>query len=936
MKNFPRVLRHGSGVEMTLDPSRLLIAFNTQQDENRLASTLRQYELVREGTDEPGERQKQGLSWKEVINHTNTRIWVRNRSGDAISDATFERLQKAFADELEFLSPVYQVPGVEGRGGMVSPLANVLLMKAAAPSPRERNGIASLAKKFGLRELSEKSKYLGGYHYFVLPPTSDRNAYQVRDSLVSQTASEAALDIRFENMPMLVPVAAPVATMPAPAPAPVVPITAVPNDPLFAEQWDMSQIDAPSAWDIATGTGMIVAILDTGCDLNHPDLQFFTQGVNLGNMTDPGSPTGSPLIIGHGTCCAGIAAAKLNNSEGIAGVAGAAQVLPIAFQNWTDAECAAGISYAAANGARALSMSFGQYAPGDGFGPTGWDFTVIDPAISNAVNVVGMVLAAATGNENTGTINRYPARNPLVIACGGSDRTDARKRPTSPDGECWGANFGPGITVVAPAIQCPATDIHGATGFNDNSGGPKMIACVNYPSSGDAAGDYFLEFNGTSSATPHVAGLATLLASAYPGLSGQQIRNVVERTASKVGGGTYSDVPGFPNGSRTAELGYGRIECFHALDFGDVMIRDWSGDAGVEPSAPPSGDFWDFSDIVVRPTDDNIFLPNAIDLAHTVTRGQTNYIYVRLTNIGPQQARNVNVSLRITPYVGLQFIYPDDWTLVDANHVNATAIGGPFASLAAGSSVIAKFTVTAAQVDQLWGWISNMGWHPCLLAQVTADNDYAFAASAGGGGLVTARNNLAQRNLTVVPAVAGATVTFPFVMGHPLNREEVATLAIDRSRLPKDARLMLSLQDAGKAFPNLKTPEREEAMEHRSEQDLVFLDRTRVRTRIGRYEGVFVLEKGSGLTCVNGARQLSPTHIEGGHEISEGNEHMVEIENETAIVTLRKDAEQMYPLSLRLAIPEKAKKGEQFLLRVSQKDAKGTIVGGATAVYVVE
>ena len=115
------------------------------------------------------------------------------------------------------------------------------------------------------------------------------------------------------------------------------PLAAVPNDPLFVRQWDMTRIGTPAGWDIATGAGVTTCSLDEVCDPTHPDLS-----------------------------------------------------------------CAAPASTSAR----------WRYAPGDPFGPQGWNFAIIDPAIANAVNVIGLVLGAATG-ENTPLVNCYPARNPL-------------------------------------------------------------------------------------------------------------------------------------------------------------------------------------------------------------------------------------------------------------------------------------------------------------------------------------------------------------------------------------------------------------------------------------------------------------------------------------------------------------------------------------------
>ncbi len=894
MKNFPQQITHSSGASMYLDTNRLLLAFQKQLTREKIERLAKEHDLILEGDVQdkaiPGER----------VNHTNQRFWVQ--SDRPIDDDRYQKIEEAALKlGLDWIGPVYRLSGEEGRKGLFAPLPNVLVVKLREQRPLEggTTGIhtamiaaATEGSAPQLQEVVEKSRYLNGYRYFVITNPGKVNAYQIRQRLL-ESNNRIVADVQFETMPLIVPT------------------SVSPNDPLFAQQWDMTRIQAGGAgttgWDISTGVAtVVVCVLDEGCDLTHPDLQFSTPGINLGTMMPDGSPTGN-----HGTACAGIVAATYNNSLGVSGVAGNSRIMPVAFQNWTDTEVAAGITWATANGARVISMSFGN---------NGWSHAVIDPAIQNAFNN-DVVMCVATHNFN-GPIT-YPATNALVIAVGASDEIDNRKTPASPDGEGWGSDFGAEISVVAPGVHIPTTDRQGAAGYNHSPG---------------TAGDYRLDFNGTSSATPHVAGLAALIRSAYPALSSVQVRAIIERTAQKVGTVAYADVAGHPNGTWNQEMGYGRINVLRALDLADVMIKDAPGDTGAEPFT--GGNFWDFSDIVVRIFDDGVFVPSDPAKSKNVERGQANYIYVRVTNSGPRDARNVTVSTRITPFVGTQFVYPQDWTQVNAMHVSPAPITANFASIAAGGTVMAKFSIDATQTDTLYGWENGTGWHPCLLASVNADNDYAFATAPLTGDPISARrNNLAQRNLSVIDVLASASASFPFIVGSLYNAERTMSIMIDRSRLPKAMPLLLALDDDGSAFPlvNFETPPTNENQnaDDGCDEGLVFLERTRVKTRLGCCMGVLTLERGSRFDCVK-LNKLGKVTVKGGDVILRGGKRYVEVKESVITVQMEKAPNSIYPLSLRTTLPATAEKGEQFFIQVAQQNAQGTTVGGAAMVYLVK
>jgi subtilisin family serine protease len=329
------------------------------------------------------------------------------------------------------------------------------------------------------------------------------------------------------------------------------------NDPFYNNQWSLNNtrqtggtagadIKAVQAWGITTGCDNIrVAVIDDGVQLNHPDLQaHLLPGFDATGGGSAGSPTGNDA---HGTACAGIIGAIADNGIGVAGIAFNSRLLPIRgytgtstiYDITTAGWLANAIDWAWQNGADVISCSW-HIAVGQ---------AAIQQAITNAVTSgrggLGTVICVASGNENVSTIS-FPSSVPAVIAVGASSPCDQRKSPSSCDGENWGSNYGTGLDVVAPGVKIYTTDLQGANGYN-------------------TSGDYFANFNGTSSATPHVAATVALILSANATLTGLQARQLLESTTDKVGGYSYTTVAGQANGTWNNEMGYGRINTFRAL-----------------------------------------------------------------------------------------------------------------------------------------------------------------------------------------------------------------------------------------------------------------------------------------------------------------------------------------------------------------------------------
>ncbi len=359
----------------------------------------------------------------------------------------------------------------------------------------------------------------------------DMDAIDMAEALRATLASTGGADeLRFETIPFVSPACHAVNCAP-----PTEELT--PDDPLFAQQWGLQRIGVPRAWQIVRGAPSItVAVIDEGVQLNHPDLLLHPQSWNASTDTPNGSPTGN-----HGTACAGIVAARMDNGAGLAGVAGGCRIMAIATATWADVDIAEGLYFAADNGARVVSMSFGVYASW-GF----WDFDLIRDALQYAHDR-GLLLVAASGNEN-GNVARFPGSDARTLCVGGSNRSDERKRVGDASSEnWWGASYGPDVDVVAPCLEIPTTDRLGAAGY--------------------AAGDYYDRFNGTSSATPHVAGMGALLFSLDATLTHVQVRALIESTCDKISPAlyAYANVAGKPSGTWHEEVGYGRVNVERAL-----------------------------------------------------------------------------------------------------------------------------------------------------------------------------------------------------------------------------------------------------------------------------------------------------------------------------------------------------------------------------------
>jgi serine protease len=311
-----------------------------------------------------------------------------------------------------------------------------------------------------------------------------------------------------------------------------------PNDTRYAEQWQYSNsvggLRANTAWDSATGTGVVVAVIDTGYR-PHADLSGqFVQGYDFisdtaisadgdgrdSDASDPGDSTtagqcgaGEPSSTSswHGTHVAGTIAAKTNNSLGVAGTAFNAKVLPARVLGkcggytsdiadaiiWSSGGTVAGVP-ANANPAKVINMSLG----GGG---------ACDTTTQNAINSArsrGTVVIVAAGNESQDASNSNPANCAGVVTVAAT---------TKAGGRAYYSNYGSIVDVAAP-------------GGDTSVSGGGILSTLNSGTTTPGSDSYAF-YQGTSMATPHVAGVAALMLSKTPGMTPDQIEAKLKSSA---------------------------------------------------------------------------------------------------------------------------------------------------------------------------------------------------------------------------------------------------------------------------------------------------------------------------------------------------------------------------------------------------------------------
>jgi thermitase len=304
------------------------------------------------------------------------------------------------------------------------------------------------------------------------------------------------------------------------------------NDPYYNLQWGLKRVNADAAWDTTVGSSdLLVAVIDTGIDYTHPDLKSNYVPLGYDFFNNDNDPLDD---YGHGTHCAGVIAAAINNGLGIAGVA---QVKIMAEKGLGAdglgsyvalANC---IIHATNAGAKILSNSWG--------GPV--DSSLISHAVAYATAHGALVIGAA-GNDNVSQ-PFYPGAYDDVVAVAASNTTDTKASFS---------NYGSWVDVAAPGVMIYSTmPTYNVTMYSQ----PRFTQTYSY-------------MNGTSMACPMAAGVAALIWSKYPTMTAEFVREQLESTCDDAGAAGFDQYFGY--GIVNAQKGVEQSPTLH-----DLAAKSW-------------------------------------------------------------------------------------------------------------------------------------------------------------------------------------------------------------------------------------------------------------------------------------------------------------------------------------------------------------------------
>lgn len=290
------------------------------------------------------------------------------------------------------------------------------------------------------------------------------------------------------------------------------------NDPMLKDQYSLNLTNAIKAWDIQKGKkDTLIAVIDSGVDMTHPDLK--DKIVKSYNVFSKDSKVRDDN--GHGTHCAGIAAAAVGNGAGTAGVAPGCGLMPVQVLNsgggGSDQTIADGVVWAADNGAKVMTMSLGLYKRSK----------VIEDALQYALDK-DVLLCASAGNNNAEndpeTAPHLPSTYPGVVEVAATDAKDQKASFS---------NWGKTVVVAAPGHQ--------------------ILSTVPTYSNGTGKTSY-ATMSGTSMASPFAAGVAGLIRSQHPEWNREQVRKAMEAAVTDLGDKGFDQY-----------FGHGRVDALKAV-----------------------------------------------------------------------------------------------------------------------------------------------------------------------------------------------------------------------------------------------------------------------------------------------------------------------------------------------------------------------------------